>query len=579
MYAHAVAAEHKPPPGLDETPLHIAGSWLQALTDGSHEVVALLDEDGSVQYLSMSGAVQAMLGYDALEIMDMAATELVHPLDQRRVLDAFRTIAGHAGGRMTIEYRVRHKAGHWVRLESTAVNRLHNEWVNAIVVHTREPHGPEMPPPSVPMMQPMDDEEGISRHIDEAIEKTAGGTYKFSVLVLELERVSQIQEGLGPDVVEAVAREVGRRLAALLRPGDKLGRLAGGQFAILLEGVGDRALAQRIAARVQKTVGSRFNVKGQDVLSPTLLGIATSERAYDCADDVLRDALLATAKARGVGPERRAVFRTQMQLEKSRHMSLMAELHGALQRNELRVHYLPIVNLATRTLSGFEALARWQHPERGIISPDLFIPIAEETGLIMRLGRWMLLAACRQLVEWQRRYELDPPLFMTVNVSGRQFADFDFDEQVDGILHDTDLDPKLLVLEIGERALIDHREAVTEGVRRLGKHGIKLCLDNFGSGVSSFSQLGQLPYNRLSIDRTLVQRIQQGGRERDAVKAIVAMAHGMSMEVVAEGVESPGHAAQLSELRCEYASGYLYGKPMDADAAGGLIASYPRWWS
>ncbi len=566
----------------DILPLRIAGSWLQALTDGSKEVVALLDEDGGVQYLSVSGAVQHILGYEALDIMGMQPNELLHPLDRTRVLEGFRTVAAHPGGRITVEFRARHRAGHYVRLEATAVNRIRNEHVNAIVVHIREVHTAEAPPPPRSSTLPnprLEDEEGFLYAIDESIEKAAGGAYKFSVMMLELDSVESMEKAYGAEVTEGVLLEVGRRLHALLRPGDKLARLKTGQYTILLDGVGDRALAERIAARIQKTVGNRFTVKGQDVLSSALVGIATSERRYDRAEDVLRDTMMAVTKAKGEGADRRAVFRTHMQVEKTRHMSLMAELHNALQRNQFIVYYMPVVSLATRTVSGFEALVRWQHPERGIISPELFIPIAEETGLIVRLGRWVLLTACRQMVEWQARYNLDPPLSLSINLSAKQFAEFDLDDQVENILEDTRFEPEQLILEIDERAVVEHKEAVSEAVRRLRKNGTKFALDNFGTGPSSFTNLHMLQYDRLKIDRSLVAKLGDSGRGRDLVQAIIGLAHSLSMEVVGEGVENPGQAAQLSKLWCEYAQGYLFGKPMDADAAGALIASYPRWWS
>lgn len=577
-YARAVS-DHPHP--SDPTPLRIAGSWLQALTDGSKEVVALLGADGTVQYLSVSGAVQAILGFDALDIMAMTPKELIHPLDLGRVVDAFRAVAAHPGGRLTIEYRARHRAGHYVRLESTAVNRTQNEYVGAIVVHTREVVQTEAPPPrSSSMPLPLlEDDEGLMRHLDEAIERAAGGDYKFSLLIVELERSDKLAEAFGADVADAVIAEVGRRLDALLRPGDKLARLKGGQFGALLDGVGDRALAQRIAGRIQKTVGNRFQIKGQEVLTGAVIGIATSERRYDGADDVIRDASLAAAKAKSEGAEKPTVFRTRMQVQKTRHMSLMAELHNALSKNQLRVHYLPVVSLATRTLSGFEALARWDHPERGLISPELFIPIADETGLIMRLGRWVLLESCRQMVEWQKRYALDPPLSLSVNLSPKQFADFDLDEQVVDIVEDTGFESALLTLELREGTLMEGREAVVESVRRLKNLGIRFSLDNFGTGSSSITSVQELPFDRLKIDRSLVAKLDGEPRHRALVQAIVGLAHELSLEVIAEGVETPHQAAQLSKLLCEYAQGYLFSKPLDGDAAGALIASYPRWWS
>jgi diguanylate cyclase (GGDEF)-like protein len=565
----------------DTTPLRIAGSWLQALTDGSKEVIALLTADGAVQYLSVSGAVQAILGFEALDIMAMTPKELVHPLDLGRVIDAFGAVAAHPGGRLTIEYRARHRAGHYVRLESTAVNRTQNEYVNAIVVHTREVLFAEAPPPrSSSMPLPLlEDDEGLMRHLDEAIERATGGDYKFALLVIDLERGDRLAEAYGADIADAVLVEIGRRLDALLRPGDKLARLRAGQFAALLDGVGDRSLAQRIAGRIQKTVGNRFQIKGQDVLTGAVIGIATSERRYESADDVLRDAMLAAAKAKSEGTEKPTVFRTRMQVQKTRHMSLMAELHNALSKNQLRVHYLPVVSLATRTLSGFEALARWDHPERGIISPELFIPIADETGLIMRLGRWVLLEACRQMTEWQKRYTLDPPLSLSVNLSPKQFADFDLDEQVVDIVEDTGFEPALLTLELREGTLLEGREAVVESVRRLKNLGIRFSLDNFGTGNSSITSVQELPYDRLKIDRSLVARLEGDSSQRSLIRAIVGLAHDLSLEVIAEGVETPRQAAQLSKLLCEYAQGYLFSKPVDADGAGAMIASYPRWWS
>jgi len=577
------------PQSDDTVSLRIAGSWLQALTDGSKEVVALLDEEASVQYLSVSGAVQQILGYESLDLMGMEPGDIVHPLDLRRVLDAVETVIAHPGGRLTVAYRARHRVGHYVRLESTAVNRLRNPYVNAIVVHTREVQGDNVAPAPRSSRHPspqLEDDAGFLQHLEEAVERAAAGTYHFSVMVVDLERQQQIVEAYGPETAERVTVEVGHRLHALLRPGDKLARLRSGPFAALLDGVGDRTLAERIGARVHKTVGRRFDIKGQDILTGPVIGITTSNRRYERGDDVLRDALLAAARARGDGEEgqetRPAVFRTQMQVQKTRHMTLLAELHNALSKEQLKVFYLPVVNMATRTLSGFEALVRWEHPQRGLISPDLFIPIAEEAGLIRQLGRFVLRESTHTMVQWQHRYSMDPPLSLAVNVSPKQFADFDFDEQVVEILDETGLEPHRLVLELPETVLSAHRQAVLASAERLSKLGVRFSLDNFGVGPTSLGSLTQLPYAAIKIHRSLVRHlgsVEASGRERDLVAALIGAAHELSMEVVAEGVERPGQATQLSKLWCEYAQGYLFGRPLDADGTASFIASYPRWWS
>ncbi|MBW2459200.1 MAG: EAL domain-containing protein [Deltaproteobacteria bacterium] len=568
------------PPASDPA-LQVAGSWLQALTDGSREAVALFDGERRVQYLSMSGAVEALIGYDALALMRMGPNDLLHPLDIERVVDAFRNVSLHPGTRINIEYRARHRAGHYVRLQSTAVNRLNNKHVNAIVAHTREARSAEpVAARSGPEPTPqLDDDERLLEEITEAIEKASCSQYTYSLVVLELERGHALVEAYGEEVAVAVQAEVARRLHALLRPGDHLAKLKSGEFAILLDGVGDRALAERIAVRIQETVGSRYSVKGQDIYSSTIVGIVTNERRYEHPGDVLRDALLAAAKAKGEGPDSRVVFRTQLRVDKTRHMSLMAELHHALGRGQLRVHYLPVIALPTRTLSGFEALVRWQHPKRGLISPELFIPLAVETGMIVQLGRWVLLQACQQMADWSIRYPMDPPLVVHVNLAGRQFEDGDVHAQLATILEDTRLDGRQLVLDLSEPTVVEYRDAVDVAVPRFKKMGVKVAADRFGEGAASFTQLHQIPYDQLKVHRSLVAQVGEGGRARDVVQAAVDLAHNLSMEVVAVGVETPAQAAQMGRLNCEYAEGYLFGEPVDGDAAGALIASYPKWWA
>lgn len=563
----------------DSTQLKIAGAWLQALSDGSHEVVALFDEAGALQYLSMSGAVQAILGYEALEIMAMSPPELLHPQDAKRVLDGFRTVAAHPGGRMTLSYRARHSAGHYVMLESTAVNRINHDFVHAIVVHTREELGAVgQPVTNMPPPPELGDDDDFAIALTEALTRARTGHYGFSVMMMQVERLDQVVEQYGDDTANALLVEAGRRLHSLLRPGDTLAELKSRRFAILLDAVEDRALAERIAARIQKTVGNHFNVGGHEINSDTTVGLVTSDRLYDHAADVMRDATVATSQARDTGTNRRAVYRTQMHIQKSRHMSLMAELHNALNADQFRVYYLPIVGLATRTISGFEALVRWEHPERGVIGPDVFLSLAEETGLIAPLGRWVMETACEQMAQWHKRYAMDSPLTLSVNLSARQFSDYDLHDQVAEVLDTTGLNPLALTLEVHEQAVFEYRDAVTDALSRVRKHGVKISIDNFGIGSSSFVYLHQLRYDRLKIDRTLVQPLAAGGRGRDLVHALVGLAHNLAMEVVAEGVETPGQAAQLSKMWCEYAQGYLFGKPMDADGAGALLASYPRWW-
>ena len=571
--------ESSHPEAIDEeVSLLVAGSWLRALTEGSRELVALLGADGRLEFLSMSGAAKAILGYESLELSNIKLARLLHPLDIERVIKAFRRVADTSRGRATVRYRARHKSGRYLQVESTAVNQLADPLVNAVVVHTRK--RAERPKPAARLSASEVDNDaaaqrGIRRALKVAMDRAAIEPYGFSLLMVEVERPRGLAQAYGEETLVAVRAEVGRRVRAMLRPIDGMGKLEGGHL-VMLDGVADRALAERVAARVRETVGTRFQIQGRDVLAAIVIGVVTNERHYERPDDMLRDALLAVSKARGSAGI--ASFRTQLQVEHARQLTLAAEITGALQRGEFRVYYLPTVSLATRTLSGFEALLRWHHPERGVLLPEVFIPVAEQTGVIKQLGRWSLLQACQQTAAWQRAYRRDSPLTMSVNVAAGQFAEFDFDDQLSDILSNIGMDPNLLSIELNEHAATTHPEAVEDALGRMRKRGIRITLDNFGVGTSSFSTLRRLPLDGIKIDRALVQPLVAGGRDRDAVRAAIEMAHSLSLEVTAQGVSSAAHAAQLGQMMCEFAQGYLFGKPTDSDAAAALIASYPGWW-
>ena len=565
---------------IDESVLlRIAGRWLLALTESSKEVIALLDANGGVQFMSVSGAVQEMLGYDALALASKSTAELLHPDDHNRIISAFQNLAAEHGARHSTEFRAKHRNGHYVRLQSTAVNRLEDEIVDAIVVHTREMTIPEIPlATGIDPITNLRDRSAFVESVAQSVEHVrADSSYGFSVLIVEIDRLKMLVGNYGQDVVDELLAEAGRRLITLLRPEDTLARLDGGEFAVMLDGIGERRAAARIADRIQKTVGVRYQVKGQSITTSAIVGIVTSERRYERAEHVLRDAALAASRARGQGRKRRAVFQTQMRVEDTRFMSMVSELHNAMHGNQFRLHYQPIVSLATRTLSGFEALMRWYHPEQGVISPAKFIPVAEETGLIVQMGEWALREACRQMAEWHRAFRMDPPLYVSVNLSAKQFGEEELHKHVEQGLGEAQLDPRQLKLEITESAVLENQQEAVDVLTRLKQHGVTVSLDDFGTGYSSFSYLHKLPYDTLKIDRSFVSRIGEGGENSEIIHAIIVLAHNLRMDVVAEGVETAGQAAQLKNMWCEYAQGYFFAKPLDADAAGALIASYPQW--
>ncbi len=554
----------------------LAGRWLEALTRGSREVVTLHAADGELVYVSGNQILRDAAGYDTTEVL-AAGMGLVHPEDRQRMREAFAQLVTQRDGRVVIEYRIKHRLGHWVRVESTGTNHLGDEVVQAIVVHTRQSLVSDLPPNSGPVSA-VRDRAAFVDAVQQAVDRSRyEATYGFSVLLVELERMKMLVGSYGQEVVDHLMSEVSHRVSALLRPNDTLGRTDGGEYAILLDGVSDRRHAGRIADRIQKTLGVRYQVGDHTISTSAIVGIATSERAYERAEHVLRDAALASNRARGKGRKRRAVFQTQMRVEDTRFMAMVSELHTALHEHQFRLHYQPIVSLGTRTLAGFEALIRWQHPDRGLVSPMEFIPVAEETGLIAPIGQWVMREACRQMAEWHREHPLDPPLYVSVNLSAKQFGDEDLSTQVESILNASGLEPSHLKLEVTETAVLEHRDAATQALARLKGQGVRVSLDDFGTGYSSFSYLYQLPYDTLKIDRSFVSRIGDDGENTDVIHAIIVLAHNLRMDVVAEGVETAGQANQLKSMWCEHAQGYYFAKPLEATKAGELIAANPQW--
>jgi diguanylate cyclase (GGDEF)-like protein len=550
--------------------------WLDALTDGSREALALLGDGGEVRYLRIGVALGQALGFEGDELAPSALVAAVHPDDLPRLYGQYQRIAGEPGSRQTTEYRLRHRLGHYLLLQSTAINRLEDDDIQAIVVHTRlAPIGDAVFSEDGPASQVRDRYGFIERLQDVVSRSRLEQSYGFSVLIIELERLKMLVGSYGQGVVDELLVEVAQRLLGLLRPEDLLARFGGGEFAVLLDGVGDRRRAAKIADRIQTTIAMRFQIGSHAISTSGIVGIATSERAYEQAEHVIRDASLAANRARARGKNRRAVFQTQMRVEDTRFMTMVSELHNAIQAEQLCLHYQPVVALGDGRIAGFEALLRWQHPTLGFISPVQFIPIAEETGLIVQLGHWVLREACRQMAAFNEG--ASEPLYVSVNLSAKQFGDDDLPGQIEAALGESGLDARQLVLEITESAVLENRDQATGALERLKARGVRVSLDDFGTGYSSFSYLHQLPYDTLKIDRSFVSRL---GEERDSseiVHAIIVLAHNLRMNVVAEGVETEAQAKQLKSMWCEYAQGFHFARPLEPPAVIDLLARGHGW--
>ena len=396
--------------------------------------------------------------------------------------------------------------------------------------------------------------------------------YLFAVLFLDLDRFKVVNDSLGHMLGDQLLIAISRRLKLCLRPVDTVARFGGDEFTILLDNIQNVETAIQVASRIQKELTLPFNVGGHEVFTAASIGIAPSTLGYDKPEDLLRDADVAMYRAKALGKGRSEVFDPSMHTKAVALLQLETDLRQALNRLEFRLHYQPIVALTSGKITGFEALVRWQHPQRGLVSPAEFIPVAEETGLIVPLGYWVLSEACRQMRAWQVRFPEISPLTISVNFSSKQFLQNVLITQISSILQETGLDTCSLAVEITESVIMENTESVSIMLSQLQAWSIQLSLDDFGTGYSSLSYLHRFEFNTLKIDRSFVNRMGIDGESWEIVRTIITLAHSLNMNVTAEGVETIAQLDQLKALKCDRGQGYLFSKPVDCEAAGALIA-------
>ncbi len=393
----------------------------------------------------------------------------------------------------------------------------------------------------------------------------------FAVLFLDLDRFKNINDSLGHVAGDQLLINIARRLEDCLRPTDTVARLGGDEFAILLDGLEAYDHAIGVAERAQRELMRPFNLNGHEVYTTASIGITLSTIEYDHPESVLRDADTAMYRAKENGKARYELFDKVMHARAVARLQLENDLRRAIERNEFHVYYQPIVSLDTDRLAGFEALVRWEHPERGIISPAEFIASAEETGLIVELGQWVLREACRQMHEWQWQNPAHGQMIVSVNLSAKQFTQPDLLGQIKRTLHETGLDPRCLKLEITESIVMENAETASTMLMHLRELGVHLSIDDFGTGYSSLSYLHRFPVNTLKIDRSFISRMGAGDENTEIVRTIITLASNLGMKVIAEGVETQAQLAQLKKMGCDYGQGYLFSRPMSAEVASLLI--------
>jgi diguanylate cyclase (GGDEF)-like protein len=512
--------------------------------------------------------------------------ELVHPDDRRRLGYTFARLQRQAGVVRRLELRLRHRDGGWRWVEAVGTNLLADPDVGGIVTNARDITERKRLGEELAHQAFHDRLTGLPNRalfldrLEHALARAARGSDPLAVLFLDLDGFKIVNDTLGHDQGDALLATVAGRLRGCVRPGDTVARLGGDEFTVLLEGANADAAVQ-VAERIARRLQLPIQLDGHELIVGTSVGLALRAGPDDRPDELLRDADVAMYAAKQRGKGSYAIFEPRMRTRAWARLELEADLRRAVDRGEFRVHYQPIIELATGRVDGVEALVRWQHPERGLVLPAQFIPLAEETGLIVPIGHWVLREACRQVRTWQEGLPGVGPLMVGVNLSPRMLAQPSLVDDVARILGQTGLDPGCLKLEITEGVMMQEGEATLATLRHLKALGVQLAVDDFGTGYSSLAYLQRFPLDVLKIDRAFVGSLGEGAEGTVIARTVVALAKALGLAVTAEGIETAEQAEQLKELGADRGQGYHFARPQPAEAlttllGSGLVAAHCR---
>ena len=398
--------------------------------------------------------------------------------------------------------------------------------------------------------------------------------YRFAVLYMDLDRFKIINDSMGHAIGDQLLVQVGRRLRSSLRNTDTVSRLGGDEFAILMDDIKHNSDVNRAIERVRNQFLLPLNLEGREVFTSTSMGIAMSSAGYQHAEDLLRDADTAMYRAKALGQGRHEVFDKSMHEEAVRLLKIETDLRRAIDRNELRLHYQPIMSLHTGLVAGFEALVRWLHPNLGLLPPLEFIPVAEQSQLIILITQWVIREACSQAHTWRSQLPEDFAFYISVNSPANYLGRQDMVEEISDLLRENQLPPKYLRLEITESEIMADPATVSKALSLSTKFGVKVSIDDFGTGYSSLSYLANLPVHALKIDRAFVSKLDVDERNSAIVRSVVSLAHNLGLQVIAEGVETPHQLDFLKTLKCEYGQGYLFSPPRDSEQATQFLMAW-----
>ncbi|PIG91004.1 EAL domain-containing protein [Gloeocapsopsis sp. IPPAS B-1203] len=569
---------------LAQKSLQVSEERLESILNSLEDVVwSFAPETGKLIYLNP--AVQKVYGRPPAEFLDCPELyqEVIHPDDRARYQKSRQMLIEH--GSVEIEYRILRPDGE-VRWLSDRTYVIYDQEGNPARIDgiiydiTQRKRAEEqliydalhdaltgLPNRTLFMERLESALSRAKRHKD----------YLFAVLFIDLDRFKIVNDSLGHAIGDQLLCAIAYLLEQSIRSTDTIARFGGDEFTILLDGIKDITDAIKIAERLQAQLVSPLTLENHTIFCSASIGIVLNSPNCTQAQNLLRDADIAMYQAKEQGKARYAIFDQAMYQQTLELLQLESDLRQALERQEFCLHYQPIVSLATGKLKGFEALIRWRHPQRGLISPTEFIPVAEDIGLIVPIGEWVLRAACHQLRAWQVQFPHLMPLKMSVNIAGKQIREPNFLEQIEQILAETGLDGSYLQLEMTESTLIEYAQETIHALLEIRSKRIQLSIDDFGQGYSSLSYLHRFPINILKIDRSFVSGMHSNAENYEIIRTITTLAHTLGMDVVAEGAETTEQLAILRTLGCEFGQGYLFSRPLNCASATALMSANPQW--
>ena len=547
---------------------------------GANDIIFDWDVPADHIYVSPDAEMQLGLERGTLEGPASSWLDVLHPFERDRYRACLDTVLEQRRGRINEEFRLRAADGHylWYKLKARPVVGADGDVIRVVgtlsdVTDERNAQDRLLQDAVHDNLTGLPNRELFFDRLEAALAFARADTARPTVICADMDRFRQINESVGLSAGDSILLTAARRLARLLRPQDTLSRISGDTFAIILLSETGSEKITAFAEAIRRALSMPVSFADREIAMSASVGLALYDpQLHSRRDDMLKDAEIAMRRAKKGGGNRVEVFRPLMRAQRNDRLALETDLRRALERGEMKVYFQPVVRLEDRTVAGFEALLRWDHPRLGRLGPAEFIPIAEETGVIIDLGIFALEKTARELAAWQKALDVDPPIFASVNVSSRQLLRHDLLQDVKNVLTRSDVLRGTLKLELTESLVMENPEYAAQMLERIKALGAGLSLDDFGTGYSSLAYLQRFPFDTIKIDRSFVQHNGSGGRPV-ILRSIVSLAHDLGMEIVAEGAESESDAIELYQLGCEFAQGYAFGHPISALEARKLVGA------